>query len=136
MPKEVIIGNEIDILLISETKLYDTFCPSQFILEGFTPPCRLDRKEHGGGLMLFVREDIPSKLLSNVNPSSNTENIIVEINLTLKKWLISGSYNPIVSLLQYHTANLSEIFYFYSSKYKNFIVTADFNAEMTNNYLE
>ena len=136
MLKEVIIGNEIDILLISETKLYDTFCPSQFILEGFTPPCRLDRTEHGGGLMLFVREDIPSKLLSNVNPSGNTENIIVEINLTLKKWLISGSYNPIVSLLQYHTANLSEIFYFYSSKYGDFIVTADFNAEMTNNYLE
>ena len=86
--------------------------------------------------MLFVREDIPSKLLSNVNPSGNTENVIVEINLRLKKCLISGSYNPIVSLIQYHTANLSKIFDFYSSKYENFIVAADFNAEMTNNYLE
>ena len=36
MLKEV-IRNKIDILLISETKLDDTFLLSQFILEGFTP---------------------------------------------------------------------------------------------------
>ena len=40
-------GNKINFLLISETKLDDTFPLSQFILEGFTPPYRLDRKEHG-----------------------------------------------------------------------------------------
>ena len=82
MLKEV-IGNKIDILLISETKLDDTFSLSEFILEGFTPPYRLDKKEHGGGLMLFVREDIPSKLLPYVNPSGNIENIFVEINFRL-----------------------------------------------------
>ena len=81
MLKEV-IGNKIDILLISETKLDDTFPLSQFILEGFTPPYRLNRTEHGGGLMLFIREDnIPSKLLPNVSPSGNIDNIFIEINL-------------------------------------------------------
>ena len=80
MLKEV-IGNKINILLISETKLDDTFVLSQFILEGFTPLYRLDRTEHGGGLMLFIREDIPFKQLPNVNPSDKIENIFVEINL-------------------------------------------------------
>ena len=75
MLKEV-IGNKIHVLLISETKLEDTFPLSQFILEGFTPPYRLDRTEHGGGLRLFIGEDIP-----NVNPSGNIENIFVEIDL-------------------------------------------------------
>ena len=46
MLKEV-IGIKIDILLISETKLDDSFSLSQFILEGFTLPYRLDRTEHG-----------------------------------------------------------------------------------------
>ena len=55
--KEV-IGNKIDIVLRSEAKLDDTFPLSQFILEGFTPPNKLERTEHGGGLMLFIREDI------------------------------------------------------------------------------
>ena len=97
MLKEV-IGNKTDILLISETKLDDTFHLSQFILEGFTPQYRLDRKEYGGDLMLFIIEDIPSKLLPNVNPSGNIENIFVEINLRSRKWLISGSSNPNVGL--------------------------------------
>ena len=133
--KEV-VGNKIDILLISETKLDDTFSLNQFILEGFTPQYRLDRTTHGGRLMLFVREDIPSKLLPNTNPSDNIENIFVEINLRSKKWLISGSYIPNVGLIQSYTVNLSKNLDFYSSKYESFIVISDFNAEMTNNYFE
>ena len=86
--------------------------------------------------MLFVREDISSTLLPNINPSGNIENIFVEINLRSKKWLISGSCNPNVGLIQNHTVNLSKNLDFYSSKYENFIVIGDFNAEMTNNYLE
>ena len=70
MLKEV-ISNQIDALLISETKLDDAFPLIQFILEVFTVPYGLDRTEHGGGLMLFIREDMPSKVLSNVNPSGN-----------------------------------------------------------------
>ena len=53
MLKEV-VGNKINILLISETKLDDTFSLNQFILEGFTRPHRLDRTTHGRGLMFFV----------------------------------------------------------------------------------
>ena len=91
----------------SETKLDDTFPLIQFILEGFPPPYRLDKTERGGGLMLFVREDIPSKLLPNVNLVV-TENIFVEINLKLKKCLKSSSYNPIISLIQIHTVSLNK----------------------------
>ena len=103
--KEVV--GKIDILLISETKLDDTFPLNQFILKRFTPPYRLGRMIHGGRLMLFVKEDIPSKMLPNINPSGNIENIFVEIHLKSKKWLISGSYNPNVGLIQNQTVNLS-----------------------------
>ena len=120
MLKEV-IGNKIDILLISGTRLDDTFLLSQFILEGFTPPYRFDRTVHGGGLMLFIREDIPSKLLPNVNPSGNIENIFVEINLKSKEWLISGSYNPNFGFIQNHTVNLRSQNIFFCMKSKNTI---------------
>ena len=63
-----VVGNKTDILLMSETKLDDTFSLSKFILEGFTPPYRLDRTEYGGGLMLFVREDVPSLILERFTP--------------------------------------------------------------------
>ena len=132
-----VMGNKVDdIQLISETKLDDTLPLNQFILEGFLPPFRLDRMEHGGGLMLFIRENIPSKLLANVKPSGNIQNIFVEINLRSEKWLISGSYNPNADLIQNHTANLSKNLEFYSSKYENFIVIGDFNAAMANSCLQ
>ena len=33
-----------------------------FLIDGFDMPHRLDRNSNGGGLLLFVREDIPSNL--------------------------------------------------------------------------
>ena len=54
----------------------------------------------------------------------------------IKKWVISGSYNPNVGLIQNHTVNLSKNLNFYLSKYGNFIVIGGFNAEITNSYPE
>ena len=67
--------------------------------------------------MLFVKEDVPSKLLPNANLSGKIESVSVEINLRSKEWLISGSYNPNVCLIENHTANLSKYLKFSSTKY-------------------
>ena len=58
--KTVINGN-IDILLVVETKLDATFPESQFDIEGYSAPYRLDRNRNGGGILIYVREDIPCK---------------------------------------------------------------------------
>ena len=117
-----VIRNSIDVLLISETKLNASFPSSQFILNGFAPPSRLDRTQHGGGIMLFIREDIPFKLLNADTSISEIENVIAEINLRFKRWLISGSYSSHLNSIQNHLLQLSKKFYPYSSKYQNFIV--------------
>ena len=57
------IGGNIDILLVSETKIDESFPIAQFKLNGFSMPYRLDRNKNGGGLLLYVREDISSKIL-------------------------------------------------------------------------
>ena len=61
--KEFVMG-KIDILIISETKLDQTFPTGQFLMHGYSDPFRLDRTAHGGGILIFIREDIPSKLLT------------------------------------------------------------------------
>ena len=58
------IRGNIDILLVSETKIDDSFLQSQFDIDGLRAKYRLDRNCLVGGLMLFVREDIPSNLLA------------------------------------------------------------------------
>ena len=56
-------GN-IDILMISETKLDESFSPGQFLLNGYSVPFRFDRNGSGGGILSYIRKDIPSKHLS------------------------------------------------------------------------
>ena len=78
--------------MVLETKLDESFPIGQFIIEGLGIPYRVDRNGNGGGLMLFVRVDIPSKLLSVEN--SPAEVFFVEINIRKRKWFLSSSYNP------------------------------------------
>ena len=62
---KLIIKNKVDILVITETKLDSSFPDSQFLIDDFRQPHRLDKNKHGGGVMIFVSEDIPSKLQIN-----------------------------------------------------------------------
>ena len=84
---KAVIGKNLDILTIQETKLDSSFPTGQFKLEGYSEPYRLDRNRNGGGVMIYVREDIPSKLLSKHNFTKNVEGMFVEINLRKTKLL-------------------------------------------------
>ena len=55
------INNNLDILMISETKIDETFADSQFLIDDFSVPYRLERTAKAGGILLYLREDIPSK---------------------------------------------------------------------------
>ena len=130
------ITDKTDILLISETKLDSSYPVNQFLIYGFSPPYRLDKNADGGGIMLYVREYIPSKPLSNNDIDSEIENIFLEINLRSKKWLICGTYNPKTSYIKNHLQRLSQSLNQYFSKYDNIIALGDFNAEMSNTHLQ
>ena len=48
----------------SKRKIDDSFLVANFVIDGFSIPYWLDRDSNGGGIMLYVREDIPSNLLA------------------------------------------------------------------------
>ena len=50
--------------MLSETKVDHSLPDCQFFLDGFGSPFRLDRNRNGGGIMLFIRSDIPAKVFS------------------------------------------------------------------------
>ena len=54
---------------------------------------RLDRNRHGGGVILCVREDTPSKILTKHKLSKTIEAIFVEIDLQKTKFLVVGTYH-------------------------------------------
>ena len=79
---DLVIGN-IDILLVSEKKIDDTFATPLFFIPGFSSPFRIDRSIHGGGLLLYIRNDIPSKLLK-CTFCEEIECLVIEINIWKK----------------------------------------------------
>ena len=53
----------VDILMVSETKLDDSFPVGQFLIAGFQQPFRFDRNKNGGGILLYIHDNIPAKLV-------------------------------------------------------------------------
>ena len=84
----------IDILILTETKIDDIFPSSQFLIDGYSIPYRLDRNAHGGGILIYIRNDIPSKLSKNHNIDGKIEGMFVKLNFSNRKWLLFGGYNP------------------------------------------
>ena len=77
--KEVILKN-VDILVVTETKLDEIFPLAQFYVERFTMPYRLDRNRNGGSVIIYVRGDIPSKLLERHKLPHDIEGVFIELN--------------------------------------------------------
>ena len=60
---EKLINKKIDVCLTSKTKVDESFPNQQFERNGYKMFQR-DKDRFGGGLMFFVKERIPSKVLS------------------------------------------------------------------------
>ena len=125
-----IINGNADIFMISETKLGETFPAALFYLKDFCNPYRFDGNRNGGGIMLYIREDIPSRLIEK-KLRNNSEYDFVEINLRNKKWLLCCSYNSHKNSISTQIDFLRRELALHSSNYENFILLGDFNSEMT-----
>ena len=121
------ITNNVDILMISKTKLDNSFSEGQLLIPGYNSPYRFDKNCRGGDIILYVREDIPFKLLLIENQP--IEGYYVEINLRKNKWLLCGKYNPHRNNTGNHLDSLSKNLAKYPSAYDNYIVIGDFNIE-------
>ena len=75
------LSEVLDVLMITETKLDDSFPEQQFHIEGFNIPFRLDRNRHGGGLLLYVRNNINAVFLKSYVFPDNIEAFFIEILL-------------------------------------------------------
>ena len=50
---KIIIQDNVDIMIFSETKLDASYPMAQLMMEGFRNPFRLDRNSFGGGLLIY-----------------------------------------------------------------------------------
>ena len=82
------------ILVVTETKLDETFLESLFLMDGFSKPYRLDRNKNGGRIMIFIRDTISSKILEKHIFPNDVESIFLKLNFRKCKWLLCATYQP------------------------------------------
>ena len=75
-----------------------------------------------------VQVEIQVHQILTYSSNCDIEILLVEINLTKRKWLLNGSYNPNKSRISHHLECLNILLDEYSMKYENYVFIADFNV--------
>ena len=76
-----LVNSDIDILMISETKIDESLPLSQFMIDGSSMPYGRDKNTHGGWILVYFRNNITLKLLKLENPPSDIDAIFTEMNI-------------------------------------------------------
>ena len=126
---KTIISGKIDVMIIVETKLDNSYPTSQFFMHGYSKPFRMNRDKHGGGILVYIREDIPCKILENHNLPVDIEGLFVELNFRKSKFLLLATYHPPSQLDKYYFQCIGNALENYITKYDKIILAGDFNAE-------
>ena len=90
--KPVLLDKLCDILVISETKLDETFHDNLFTVTGYKVE-RKDRNANGGGILVFFKSDMPVRRIKNYE-CDKTECICLELKLNNRTWGIVCLYRP------------------------------------------
>ena len=91
-------------------------------------PFRIDRNLRGGGIVTYVREDIPSKRLHIGKLPDDVEGTFIEINLRKAKLIIFAAYLPPWQDKDYFFESVMKALDVYCAKYDNIILVGDYNT--------
>ena len=128
---KALVKDKVDIIMVSETKIDDSFPLAQFMIKGYSPPFRRDRDFYGGGEILYIREDIPCKRLTLENLPNDVESIFIEIRIRKIKWLLVGGYNPKKTSITYFLDNIGKQVDKFLGSYDHLLILGDFNCTMS-----
>ena len=112
-----LLQGKVDILVLTETKLDNSFPTNQFLIEGYSEPFRL---------LVYIREVIPCKKLKSHSFAEDIEGIFIEINLRKWKWLLFAIYHSPSQCDKYFFDYLSRSLDIYSALYDKFVLIGDF----------
>ena len=121
----------VDVLIIGESKLDETYVDAQFHVNDFKL-YRHDRNSRGGGVMVYFNNVIPHRIRNDLNKYivNGLEGMIFEVNVNKRKWLIAGLYKPpTVTDLMFKQTFCKLMDEMYSDS-QNVIVTGDLNFNM------
>ena len=93
---------------------------------------RKDRTKTGEGLLLYVNENLPGKIINTYKFKESPEIILYEFRVSNKTWLKLGNYRPPSQNDLSFISELNLALNFFSPIYENFVLLGDFNLSTEN----
>ena len=89
---DILLKGYIDVFVIQETKLDSSFPHAQFHVTGYSHR-RMDNKADSGGLIMYIRDDIPNRPRCDIEESdTDLESMCMDVTIDKEKWLILTIY--------------------------------------------
>ena len=135
--REVLNENIFDVLAIQETKIDDSFPDNQFNVNMYVLH-RQDYKSNEGGIMMYVRNDIPQfrrpdiEQLSFSNANGRIEILCVECSIKREKWLFISIYKQPKVKVDVVIECVDSIMMQYAKGNYNVMILGDLNVNMFN----
>ena len=130
-----VICDSIDILTITETKIDSLFPTAEFRLATCHTPYRLDISDKSGGILVYIKSNIPTRIAIQLNCGNLCKSIQAvpfEINLRKEKWLVISIYRPPSQNSEFFLNFLTSIIDHFTKLFDNYIIIGDFNLEPSN----
>ena len=120
---------KIDVLVLSETKLDDSYKQEVLDIDGYC--CiRHDKRSNSGGLLTYVSKDIPFSEGSISICNDEIEVMSIELNIANEKIMLLGMYkNPRMDAVLFKRT-FTEIYEEISDTYENIVIIGDLNFNM------
>ena len=83
-----LIKGKVDIFLINQSKVDESFTSNQFAMSGYKF-IRRDRNKFGGGIAFYITDQLTSLIIA-IKISSDIEILTIEITISEKKILVAG----------------------------------------------
>ena len=128
------ITNNINICLLLKTKIHETFPNQQFNISNYKTFPR-DSNKYGEGLLFYINENIPCKLINDEIIAIDIEMIMFEFFVKTTKWLCIGLYKSPSQNKNYFLDILSKVLSKQTCQYENVILIGDFNLIVNNKNL-
>ena len=133
--REILQENILDVLAIQETKIDTSFPESQFAITR----CKLyrqDYKSNEGGLLMFIRNDIPQFRRHDIEKFSvdkengRIEILAVEVSINKERWIFLSVYKQPKVKVTKLTEVMNNIMIQLEQHNVNIVFTGDFNINM------
>ena len=103
------------------------------MINGYNLFCR-DRNCHGGGVLCYINENIPSKTVKVECIVKECKMVLIEFFIKTRTWLFIGPYKPPSQNENNFLSNLSLIINRLTCQYENYVI-GDFNMTTENKNL-